>query len=88
MSKQKKALKKTKNAQRTCAIDVANGAPAARVGLTCVTYPETASRPCFAIFAFAANALPPMVTTYLISSKMLGGASQIVSMIRVKCNGT
>ena len=24
----------------------------------------------------------------LISSKMLGGASQIVSMIRVKCNGT
>ena len=24
----------------------------------------------------------------VISSKMLGGASQIVSMIRVKCNGT
>ena len=30
----------------------------------------------------------PRLARRLISSKMLGGASQIMSMIRVKCNGT
>ena len=40
------------------------------------------------LFSIPATSAPVSISDGEISSKMLGGASQIVSMISVKCNGT